>query len=137
MNGQLRDEVRSRARNRCEYCCLPQWLDPLMFEIEHVLARKHHGETTLENLALACFACNSYKGPNIAGRDPDSVQIVRLFHPRTDKWTDHFQWQGPVLVGKTPVGRATVDVLRINLAPRISQRSELMAAGDFWNEGAS
>jgi len=116
---------------------MPQWLDLLGFEVEHILARKHHGETTLDNLAWACFPCNSYKGPNIAGQDPDSVAIVRLYHPRLDAWSDHFLWQGPILVGTTAVGRATIDVLAINLPPRVALRAELMAAGDFWSVAPS
>lgn len=67
-----------------------------------------------ENLAWSCFYCNSFKGPNIAGRDEMTGAIVRLFHPRSDIWSDNFQWLGPTLLGLTEVGRVTIDVLRIN-----------------------
>ena len=70
-------------------------------QIDHILTRQHGGETNLENLALACVHCNQRKGPNIAGRDPVTGEVVRLFHPRQDLWRDHFEWDGPDLVGRT------------------------------------
>jgi hypothetical protein len=69
------------------------------FEIDHVIAQKHGGATVDSNLALACFYCNSAKGPNVAGIDPESGLIVRLFHPRTDRWTDHFRMEEDLMVG--------------------------------------
>ena len=64
-----------------------------------------------ENLAWACIDCNSYKGSNIAGIDPDSkAEVVRLFHPRQDRWEEHFEWDDARLVGRTPIARATIDV---------------------------
>ncbi len=74
-------------------------------QIDHILARQHGGETNLENLALACVHCNQRKGPNIAGRDPVTGEVVRLFHPRQDVWRDHFEWDGPDLAGRTQIGR--------------------------------
>lgn len=85
MDPSLVSLVWQRAKAACEYCQLPQNLSSIPFEIDHILARKHGGLTTEANLALACFYCNSYKGPNIAGIDPVSERIVRLFHPRTDR----------------------------------------------------
>jgi hypothetical protein len=80
---------------------------------------------------LACFPCNNHKGPNIAGRDPLTERIVRLFHPRRDKWHQHFEWRGPELMGLTPVGRATITVLEINLPHRVSLRQSLIEEGIF------
>ncbi|MCB1235662.1 MAG: HNH endonuclease [Verrucomicrobiae bacterium] len=122
-------EVRKRARGRCEYCGFPESEAAISFEVEHVIPRKHEGETTAENLALACFFCNRYKGPNLAGVDPSSGEIVPLFNPRTDRWAGHFEWNGPIIVSATPVGRATISVLRMNLSNAIDVRRELMAAG--------
>jgi hypothetical protein len=104
-------------------------LDVLPFQLDHIVARKHEGRTSLANLAYACLACNSYKGPNIAGIDPSSGTLQPLFVPRRDAWDDHFEWHGPRLVGKTPVGRATIVVLRINLPERLQHRLELLQAG--------
>lgn len=75
------------------------------------------------------MACNNHKGPNLAGLDPKTGDLVRLFNPRRHKWTAHFEWDGPIIVGKTPIGRATVEVLCMNLSYRIALRSELLEDG--------
>lgn len=114
MNRELSRQVRERAAENCEYCRIPGFALPLPFQIDHIIAGQHDGETELSNLALACPHCNRHKGPNIAGMDPETGQLVRLFHPRRDRWADHFQLDGALINGKTPVGRATVQVLRMN-----------------------
>src|ERR1700756_1631056 len=111
MERELADLVRRRADNCCEYCRVSQAYDRLSFEIDHVIALKHRGPTRASNLCLACFACNNHKGTNISGIDPRTKKIVPLFNPRRHKWRRHFRWYGPVLVGLTPTGRATVIVL--------------------------
>jgi hypothetical protein len=131
MDDALVRLVWQRAGHRCEYCQLPQACSVLTFEIDHVIACKHGGPTVAGNLALTCFYCNSYKGPNIAGIDPRSGKIVPLFHPRRHKWGRHFRWDGPSLVGRTPVGRATVVVLNINDPQAVATRAELINAGLF------
>jgi len=131
MEGELVAEVWQRAGHRCEYCQLPQDHSRLTFEIDHIIAQKHGGKTIASNLALSCFYCNRFKGPNIAGRDPRSSKIVSLYHPRRHKWSRHYCWNGPVLVGCTPNGRATVAVLNINDAEAIATREALIAAGLF------
>jgi len=108
-----------------------QRFDDLTFEVEHIIALKHGGRTRADNLALACYPCNAYKGPNIAGIDPHTESLVRLFHPRLDDWHNHFVYNGPQLVGKTDVGRATIVVLRINLRIRVQFRRLLIAEGVF------
>jgi hypothetical protein len=124
-------QVRERAGNICEYCRLPQELTFIQFEIDHIVAQKHHGPTVLENLALACFYCNSNKGPNIAGIDPESGELSALFNPRIHRWADHFQWQGPLLVGVTSIGRTTIDVLEINSSDYVRLRESLADEGLF------
>jgi hypothetical protein len=110
---------------------MPQDLAEASHEIDHVIAEKHSGPTTLENLALACFPCNNHKGPNVAGVDPETGHVTRLFHPRQDDWHEHFVWRGPVLVGRTAIGRVTVEVLAINLRHRVLHRQALMEEGVF------
>lgn len=126
MEKRLVELVWSRACECCEYCQLPQAFDPLRFQIDHVIAEQHLGPTTEDNLALACYACNHHKGPNIAGFDPLTQSIVPLFHPRHDSWTEHFRWNGPRLTGTTPEGRVTVHVLAINLDLRVALRRALI-----------
>lgn len=90
---------------------MPRFALPLPFQIDHIIAEKHAGQTVESNLALACPHCNRFKGPNIAGIDPASGEPVRLFHPRVDIWEDHFTFEGARIIGVTPIGQATVQVL--------------------------
>ncbi len=131
MDQALITQVWQRARETCEYCRMPQSYDLLTFQIDHIIARKHHGTDEFENLALACFACNNHKGPNIAGRDQETGEVVRLFHPRQDNWGEHFEWQGAALLGRTAVGRVTIDVLAVNLPHRLRLRQMLILEGEF------
>lgn len=131
MDRLLREKVWSRARSRCEYCQMPQEFIDAIHEVDHVIAEIHRGATSLENLALACFHCNNHKGSNIAGIDPPTGHLSRLFHPRNDDWNAHFRWQGPLLVGLTPIGRATLEVLAINVRHRLIHRQALIAEGVF------
>ena len=127
----LQTLVRSRANGICEYCHFPEQFADTPFQLDHVIAEKHRGETTESNLAYACFYCNSYKGPNVAGVDPETREIVRLFNPRTDDWNYHFRWNGPILVGLTAVARTTIETLRMNHPDATSSRSALIAERTF------
>ena len=129
MDNSLREFVRQRANCRCEYCRMPQEYDVLPFQIDHIISLKHHGSSEVTNLALSCYNCNAYKGPNIAGIDTDTGEVTCLFHPRREQWDKHFRWDGPDLVGCTAIGRTTVDVLSINLPERVELRRTLMAIG--------
>lgn len=132
MDPRLRQKVRERAGGRCEYCRIHQDQDPFFtFPIDHVVARQHGGLETLDNLCLSCFRCNAHKGPNLASIDPHTAVTVPLFHPRRDRWSDHFHWDGPLLVGDTPTGRATVRCLAMNHPDAIVLRELLIAEGGF------
>jgi hypothetical protein len=120
--SSLRQFVWDRAAGRCEYCHFPQTLTILPHELDHIVAQQHRGPTIESNLCLACAHCNAHKGPNLAGIDPHTSLMVRLFNPRTDSWTDHFRWRGAVLEGLSDIGRATIVVLAINEAERILTR---------------
>jgi hypothetical protein len=131
MERSLVQQVWARAQRTCEYCRMPQEHDELPFEIEHIIAKQHGGTTVLSNLALACFADNHHKGPNLAGIDPQTKKLTPLFHPRRHKWERHFRWDGPFLVGRTAVGRVTIAVLAINLPHRVALRANLIEEGVF------
>jgi HNH endonuclease len=131
MGAFSRKLVWRRARGICEYCLLPQSESLLPHELDHIRAKKHRGPTTMENTCVACAYCNSAKGPNAAGYDPVTGALVPLFNPREQYWGDHFFYLGPVLEGKTPEARATIEVLRINDEARIEHRRQLIAAGVF------
>ncbi len=131
MDRALQRLVWRRARGRCEDCQSAQHNHDLAFAVDHIIARKHGGPTRAGNLCLACFACNNHKGANIAGIDPETRKVVPLFNPRRHKWRRHFRWDGAVLIGLTPIGRATIAVLEINLDYRIDLRQGLIDEGAF------
>jgi hypothetical protein len=130
--NELADEVRQRAGYRCEYCRVPQAAFQRPLHIEHIVARQHGGPDTPDNLALSCWQCNLKKGPNLSGIDPETGRITPLFHPRMDRWADHFAAKVATSIllaieirGLTPVGRATVQVLGMNDETRQILRYEL------------
>jgi 5-methylcytosine-specific restriction endonuclease McrA len=126
MNARTRELVWQRANSLCEYCQLPAEYSEFGFEIDHVIAEKHGGASSLDNLCLACFYCNSYKGPNISGVDPETAQIIPLYNPRQQNWNRHFEWNGPLLVGKTRSARAAIEVLNINDEFAVALRQSLI-----------
>ena len=101
------------------------------FHIEHIVAKKHHGGDDPNNLAWSCLACNLGKSSNLSGRDTVTGRVAVLFNPRRQRWSRHFAWDGAELVGLTPCGRATVDVLNINDPDRVKLRGLLILAGRF------
>ena len=132
MDRSLAEEVRERAGHACEYCRMPQSCYPTVpFPIDHIIARQHGGETKSDNLALSCLHDNTRNGPNIAGIDPMTRRISRLFNPRRDKWERHFAWEGALLIGKTAVGRTTIAVLVMNHPDAVAVRQSLIEEGRF------
>lgn len=129
IDTQTRQAVRDRVNHCCEYCQLPEWASPIPFHIEHIRAKQHGGEDQLDNLALACDRCNLHKGPNLTGIDPDTDEITPLFHPREQVWPDHFGADGSLIVGKTSIGRTTLDLLRMN-TPRRQQLREAIGESE-------
>ena len=132
MKRAVRRFVRLRAGQRCEYCRLHESDQPLLsFHIEHLVAKKHHGSDALDNLAWSCLECNLGKSSNLSGRDAVTGRVVKLFNPRRQRCPRHFAWEGARLVGLTPCGRATVDVLNIDAPHRVELRQLLIVGGVF------
>lgn len=127
----LRRQVVERAANRCEYCLIHQDLAASTHQVDHIIAAKHGGQMTLENLALSCTVCNRRKGSDIGAIDPDTGLLVSLFHPRTQRWSDHSQLDGTHIVGLTAEGRATVGFLQLNVIGRLMERAPLIQAGQY------
>ena len=116
--------MRERAENRCEYCQVHQDDSPLAaLHIEHIIPRVHGGNDELDNVALACIDCNLHKGPNLTGFGPSTGTLCELFHPRRQRWTDHFEWAGTHILGKTAIGRTTIQVLHMNSEDQRALRS--------------
>lgn len=119
------------SHDYCEYCVLPANFSTDFFHYEHIIPLTRSGETELVNLARSCGICNNNKRDKTEQSDPLTQQIVRLYHPRLDIWTDHFQWSDDDLyiVGITPIGRATIDLLKLNRVNATNLRKLLKMAG--------
>ncbi len=121
----LRRQVENRAQFRCEYCLLPNQLSFYPHEIDHIIARKHGGQTTLDNLAYTCWRCNRYKGSDLGSFDPQTQKFSFLYNPRTQNWQDHFEQDQFQIRGKTPEGRTTAHLLKFNTEERITERKRI------------
>jgi len=102
--ARLRRLVVERARERCEYCGLAQAGQEATFHIDHVIPEAASGETTFENLALACVSCSLRKGARQPALDPVDGSEMELFNPRGDPWTKHFSWNGTEVIAQTSTG---------------------------------
>lgn len=126
----LRQQVIARARGRCEYCQTQQVIVVSM-EIDHIKPEAAGGETALDNLCLACAGCNGYKLHFQNGIDPETNQETPLFNPRTQSWRGHFGWSedGTLVIGLTPIGRATIARLHMNRDAMVESRRRWVEAG--------
>jgi HNH endonuclease len=129
ISAALRRSVAERAQHYCECCGVPDTATFIPHEPDHVIAFQHGGTMTLENLAYACFECNRFKGPNLASRDLMTGAVTPLYHPREQRWTDHFNWQDATIEPLTATGRATVFLLRLNLEDRMRFRANWLSQG--------
>jgi hypothetical protein len=127
----LRALVQQRAGGRCEYCLFHEEDVIIPHQPDHIIARKHRGQTQEQNLAWACFVCNRFKGSDIASIDIETGRIIRLFHPRKDKWTKHFRLEGALIIPLTPRGRVTEYLLQFSHADHVELRHYLIPAGRY------
>ena len=111
--------IREAAHNRCGYCLSPQRLVMARLKIDHIILRSRGGTDDESNLWLSCPLCNRHKSDRISACDPETLAEVALFHPRLQRWSDHFRWSddGLSILGLTPTGRATVAALRLDDGP--------------------
>lgn len=131
VSAEQRRIVTERADGCCEYCRSQSLFATESFSVEHIIPRFLGGQTTPENLALACQGCNGHKHVRIRGCDSVSGEEVPLYHPRTQRWNEHFGWNDDftLIIGITPTGRATLDTLRLNREGLVNLRRVLYAAG--------
>lgn len=132
VNRRLYEQVSERAGHRCEYCGLPQEAEVMDLTVDHVVPRVDQGSTDISNLALACLACNARKWKFTHGTDSQTGRTVPLFHPRRQRWHDHFRWaddEPTRIEGKTATGRATVELLQMNSRRAAQIRHWLMLVG--------
>ena len=122
ISDRVRARVAHRAGHRCEYCLIHESVAGFPHQVDHVVSRKHGGTSAFDNLAYACILCNRYKGSDVASINPKTGEAVRLFHPRHDRWADHFRLDADFIEPLTDAGTATVRLLRLNVAERLAER---------------
>ena len=129
---ELQRQVRDRFANCCAYCCTAEALTVSTFEFEHITPRSAGGESVLENLCLSCPSCNRYKAQRQNATDPLTEEMVSLFHPQLQAWTDHFAWSEDAteIIGLTPIGRATITALKMNRPQMIRVRRMWVKMGE-------
>jgi len=127
--ARLRRLVIQRAADRCEYCGLSQAGQEATFHIDHITPVVVGGATSAANLALACVSCSLRKGARQTAPDPLSQEDIPLYHPRRDTWPEHFLWQDVTVIGKTPIGRATIAALDMNRPLILAIRREELLLG--------
>lgn len=127
--ADLRRLVRDRAKDTCEYCLIPEQVALVPHQVDHVIAEKHGGQTNEANLALACALCNKYKGSDLASVDTLTGEIIRLYQPRCDRWSEHFRLVDGEMVPTTAIGRVTIKLLQLNRPTRILERRLCVSAG--------
>jgi hypothetical protein len=132
ITASQRQAVIERAGGCCEYCRLMQTDATTPFHVDHIVPVKHGGTDDLDNVCLACFQCNSFKGSNLAAADPATGAATFLFDPRRQAWEDHFQINpDATLSAVTPQGRVTIAVLRINDERRVQYRQFAMSINEY------
>jgi hypothetical protein len=97
--------------------------------VEHIDPDGSDNET---NLCLSCASCNLSKATATVGIDPSTNLSVELFNPRTQLWSEHFQWieNGLRLHGKTATGRATIERLKMNQERMVRARRNWIKVGN-------
>ena len=128
---RLRRQVQERVLGRCEYCLIHESDMYYPHEPDHVIAEKHGGPTSLDNLAWACFYCNRFKGSDLASVDLISNKVVFLFNPREQRWKRQFRLNGALIEGIAASGRATVALLHLNDPERVAYRLGLIDLGHY------
>jgi hypothetical protein len=89
------------------------------FHVDHIQPQSQGGGSDLDNLAWTCPRCNLKKQDRCQAVDPDTGAVVPLFHPRRDRWEDHFCFQQYFLIGNSATGRATAALLDLNHSRRL------------------
>lgn len=132
VTAEQRRLVIERAKSCCEYCISQMNFSTQSFSVEHILPCAKGGSSALENLALSCQGCNNHKFTKIEGFDPVTEQLVPLFHPRKQRWREHFAWNEDytIVIGLTSTGRTTVNELYLNRSGLLNLRRVLFASGE-------
>lgn len=130
ISKKIREFVQSRAKHCCEYCLIPEKASFFTYQVEHIISQKHKGSHDLGNLAFACPICNRCKGTDLGTNVGNPPILTRFYNPRSDEWSNHFQLlSNGFIEPKTDIGRATVQILKLNHWQSVEQREKLIFAG--------
>ena len=123
---EIKKQIAERAQFACEYCRYADKYGYSSFHIEHIRPPlKHNGSSEIDNLAYSCPPCNNAKGSNIGTYLDSSTLFTRLFNPRIDIWSGHFEMVDGVVQSKSEVGAATIHILNMNSLSRILERRKI------------
>jgi hypothetical protein len=136
LSAGVRQLVAARAHYLCEYCLIAEDDTFIGCEVDHIISLKHGGSSEAENLAYACFFCNRQKGSNIGSISRQSGEFIRFFHPRTDRWSEHFRLTGSSIQPLTLIGEVTARILNFNHADQILERRVLQEANKYPSQAA-
>jgi len=131
VSARVRAEVANRAGHRCEYCLIHEDDAGFPHQVDHVVSRKHGGTSVSLNLAYSCVLCNRHKGTDIASIDQKTGELVPLFHPRRERWSDHFFLDGDLIQPRSEIGAVTVRLLLLNSPERVAERQLLHSLGRY------
>jgi hypothetical protein len=125
--------VRERAEFICEYCHSSERLSASRFTLDHILPVSLGGSDDVDNLALACRRCNERRYNFVKAIDPQTQEVVSIFDPRRQLWSEHFVWinNATEIKGVTSIGRATCDRFDLNDL-RYPQEDSIRATRLFW-----
>jgi hypothetical protein len=128
---EIRQAVTELDKRRCAYCLSPEILSGIALTFDHIMPLSSGGETSLDNLCLACRSCNEFKNRQMEGEDAETGEKAPLFNPRTQRWPEHFRWDdsGTLVEGLTAVGRVTVFALKLNNSLIVKARTRWVMAG--------
>ena len=127
----LRRQVAERPYHVCEYCLVHEDDTFWGCQVDHIISRKHGGATEPGSLALACACCNNAKGSDIGTLVGQPPRLLRLFHPRTDRWSGCFVLNGVHIDSANLIGEGTVSLLQLNHTNRLRERETLAETGRY------
>jgi hypothetical protein len=129
-----KERIASTFKYACSYCRISSEFVYGTMEIEHIIPLAKGGTNDAINLCLACSRCNAYKHTHTQGLDTETGEMVALFNPRTQRWSEHFAWDNDnpaIIVGITPCGKVTINILKMNLPVSVKFRQWLAASGKY------
>ncbi|MFK7980618.1 MAG: HNH endonuclease [Saprospiraceae bacterium] len=123
--------VFERASFTCEYCFSLDQYSSSPFNVEHIIPVSKSGGNDIKNLALACHGCNAHKYNKMFGMDKETMHLAPLYNPQINEWHKHFKWNEAftIIIGLTPIGRATIETLHLNRFRLLNQRFVFRKAG--------